>query len=77
MTVIHSQMSEIITNYIILIVWFSLINKLVFDDAFDNEDYDEHDPEALEDPLIKIDLLVRFGSFTRLFIFYLLIVIYS
>lgn len=31
----------------------------VFEDAFDKDDYNEFDPDALEDPLIKIDLLVK------------------
>lgn len=51
-----------------MIVWLNLILdlklfilfELVFEDAFERDDL-EDDPEALEDPLMKIDLLVNFS----------------
>jgi hypothetical protein len=40
----------------------------VFEEIFDKEDFAEDDPDALEDPLMKIDLLVCFVNIKILII---------
>jgi hypothetical protein len=41
------------------------LNIKVFEEIFDNDEYNEEDPDALEDPLNKIDLLEFLNNYLK------------